>query len=184
MKRLAVLASGNGSNLQAILDDEELGGQVVLVGSNKCEAYALERARRQGVEAFVLNASDYPSREAYDRALADRVSQSRPDWVVLAGWMRILTAEFLDRFPQQVLNLHPALPGQYPGLNAIERAFRDGRSETGCMVHYTVPEVDAGPLLDTETVAILPGDSLEQVTERMHQAEHRLLVRVLRNLTS
>ncbi|MCA9795355.1 MAG: phosphoribosylglycinamide formyltransferase, partial [Candidatus Eremiobacteraeota bacterium] len=170
--------SGSGSNLQALLDHQaELGARVVLVVSNKPGVRALERASRAQVESWVHPTE--PDRRAYDRKLAGRVAEARPDLVVLAGFMRILTTEFLDCFPGRVVNLHPALPGQYPGLDAIARALHDGRQETGCMVHYVVPEVDAGPVIDIEKVPIHPEDTLESLSERMHQAEHRLLVRAV-----
>lgn len=173
-----VLVSGSGSNLQALLDSQsELEARVVLVVSNRPGVRALQRAAEAGVETCVLEAE--PDRAAYDCKLAARVAQAAPDLVVLAGFMRILGDRFLERFPGRVINLHPALPGHYPGLDAIGRAFRDGRSETGCMVHYVVPEVDAGPVIASEKVAIHAQDTLESLTERMHQVEHALLVRAV-----
>jgi formyltetrahydrofolate-dependent phosphoribosylglycinamide formyltransferase len=124
--RLVVLISGNGSNLQALLDASASGSllaEVVAVFSNRPEAYGLERARQAGLPAIALPAGKGQSRREYDAALADRVAAWLPDWVVLAGWMRLLTTAFLDRFPGRVVNLHPALPGMFPGVDAIRRAF-------------------------------------------------------------
>lgn len=190
MKRLVVLISGNGSNLQAILQacaGGELPMQVVAVVSNRADAYGLERARQAGVAGLVLERAAGESRHAYDARLAELVLAHQPDWVVLAGWMRLLTMPFLSRFPLRVINLHPALPGMFPGTHAIERAFgayQQGQiSQTGVMVHL-VPdeEVDAGPLLGQEVVPIYAQDSLASLEERIHQAEHRLLVATLKSL--
>lgn len=180
--RIAVLVSGSGSNLQALLDASL---PVVLVVSNRGDAYALTRAREAGVPVETVTFSrGSESREDYDRRLADCVERARPDLVVLAGWMHILSPAFLDRFEGRVVNLHPALPGQFPGVNGIARAleaYRQGAiTATGCMVHYAVPEVDAGPVVDTEPVAILETDDLESLSQRMHEAEHRLIVRAVK----
>lgn len=182
MKRLVVLVSGHGSNLQAVLDacsDGTLPAEVALVVSNRPDAYALERARNAGVEALTLT-RDGRSRRQYDQALADLVEAARPDRIVLAGWMHILGKGFLERFPNRVLNLHPALPGAYPGLDAIARAFAEKAPRTGVMVHRVDEGVDTGPPLQVEEVEILPEDTLESLTERMHAVEHRLLVQCLR----
>ncbi len=144
--RLVVLISGNGTNLQAILDacaSGELEAQVAAVISNKAAAYGLERARLAGVPSIVRPYQKNQARRAYDAELAALVASYSPDWVVLAGWMRLLTAAFLERFPNRVVNLHPALPGQFPGTEAIQRAWeayeRGEVSHTGVMVHL-VPE--------------------------------------------
>lgn len=182
MKRLAVLVSGNGSNLQAVLDacaSGELAAEVVLVVSNRPNVLALERAARAGVEAVVLT-REGRSRQQYDQALAEVVEAARPDCIVLAGWMHILSKAFLDRFPGRVLNLHPALPGAFPGVDAIARAFEARVPMTGVMVHRVDEGVDTGPPLAVEEVQILSEDTLESLTERIHAVEHRLLVQTLR----
>ena len=187
---IAVLASGSGSNLQAIVDACSAGvlpADVVLVVSDRPDAYALERARRAGVPAVPLPRADGEARADYDARLADTVLAASPDLVVLAGWMRILTMKFLGHFPGRVVNLHPALPGELPGTRSIERAFaefeRGERTRTGVMVHLVPDEgVDDGPVLGTVTVPILPGDTAETLAERVHAAEHRLLVDTLAEL--
>jgi formyltetrahydrofolate-dependent phosphoribosylglycinamide formyltransferase len=186
-RRIAVLASGSGSNLQAILDacrDSHIIGSVVLVVSDRGDAFALERAAAAGIPATHLPRRDGEPRPSYDARLADLVETAAPDVVVLAGWMRILTMSFLGRFPGRVVNLHPALPGELPGVNAIARAWegwqRGERTATGVMVHLVPDEgVDDGPVLGTATVPIEPDDTLAALTERIHRAEHRLLVDVL-----
>jgi formyltetrahydrofolate-dependent phosphoribosylglycinamide formyltransferase len=188
--RLVVLISGNGSNLQAILDacaSGELDAQVVSVLSNKPDAYGLVRAQSAGVEAIHVPKKQNESRQEYDARLAVHVAAYQPDYVILAGWMRLLSTFFLSAFPHKVINLHPALPGMFPGAHAIERAFeayRRGEIEhTGVMVHLVPDEgVDNGPVLATELVPILATDTLESLETRVHQTEHGLLVSTLKNL--
>jgi phosphoribosylglycinamide formyltransferase-1 len=188
--RITVLASGSGSNLQAILDacaQGRLPAEVVQVVSDRADAYALERARTAGVPAVHLPRADGEARADYDARLADTVLEAAPDVVVLAGWMRILTPKFLDHFPSRVVNLHPALPGELPGTHSIERAFsefeRGERTRTGVMVHLVPDEgVDDGPVLSTAEVPIRNDDTLDTLTERVHAAEHELLVATLAGL--
>src|SRR5512143_1205232 len=183
-RKLAVLISGNGSNLQAILDacnSGKLDAQVVLVISDHADAYGLERARRANVPAVVKSKSKTQERRAYDAELGDLVAGQQPDWVVLAGWMRVLTTAFLGRFPNRVVNLHPALPGAFPGTHAIERAFAAYQhreiDHTGVMVHLVPDEgVDCGPVLSSEVVPILPEDTLASLEAHIHAVEHRRLV--------
>jgi phosphoribosylglycinamide formyltransferase-1 len=188
--RLAVLASGSGSNLQAILDacaHGKLAADVVLVVSDRGDAYALERALTAGVRAVHLPRDDGEARADYDARLADTVMTAAPDLVVLAGWMRILTMKFLGHFPSRVVNLHPALPGELPGTHSIERAFAEfeqgERTRTGVMVHLVPDEgVDDGPVLGTAIVPIHGDDTLDTLTARVHTTEHELLVATLADL--
>lgn len=190
-RKLVVLISGSGSNLQAILDacaSGELCAQIVAVISNKPDAFGLERARRANVPAVVKLKSQAQDRRAYDAELADLVLSYQPDWIVLAGWMRVLSSEFLDRFPNRVINLHPALPGTFPGTHAIQRAFdayqRGEIQHTGVMVHLVPDEgVDCGPVLAHEIVPINQADTLDVLELRIHAVEHRILVATIRQLT-
>ncbi len=186
--RLVVLASGNGSNLQAILDataDGRIPATVVAVVSDRDDAYALTRAAEAGVPSVHIGRHAGEARPDYDARLADVVAGFAPDLVVLAGWMRILTTSFLGWFPERVINLHPALPGELPGTHAIERAWHQAlageRDRTGVMIHL-VPDqgVDDGPVLATAEVPILADDTLETLAERVHATEHRLLVDTIR----
>ena len=190
--RLVVLISGNGSNLQAILDacsSGELDAQVVSVISNKADAYGLVRAQNAGIEAIHFTKQENESRQEYDKRLADYVTTKQPDYVILAGWMRLLSSSFLSCFPNRVINLHPALPGIFPGTHAIERAFeayqRGEIEHTGVMVHLVPDEgVDNGPVLATEIVRIEKDDTLEALVSRVHQNEHKLLVNTLKSIVS
>lgn len=187
MKRLAVLISGNGSNLQALIDNiasGDLDAEIAVVVSNRSDAYGLVRATEAGIPVKVLTLASVldraGDRTAYDNELAGLVESYSPDLVVLAGWMLILGVDFLDRFPDRVLNLHPAMPGAFPGTNAIARAHAAyGRGEikrTGVMVHRVVAEVDAGPVITMEPVPIYPDDTVADLEERVHFVEHNLIV--------
>lgn len=187
LSRLVILISGSGSNLQALLDavaDGRLTAVPTLVVANRKDAYGLVRAEKAGVPTAYFPFKPYreagKSREDYDADLAELIRPYHPDLIILAGWMHILSAAFLNHFPNRVINLHPALPGQFAGTHAIQRAYeayqRGEITHTGCMVHLTIPEVDAGPVIAQAEVPILPGDSLADLEERMHRAEHELLV--------
>ena len=192
LQRLVLLASGSGSNAQAVLDAcaaEVIPAQVVAVVSDQAEARVLSRADAAGVPAVHIGRRPGESRPDYDARLADVVSGFAPDHVVLLGWMRILTMNFLGWFPEMVINLHPAMPGELAGTRAIERAFAEHaagtRSSSGVMMHLVPDEgVDVGPVLATETVPLEPDDTLETFAARMHEAEHRLVVATLARVCS
>ena len=186
--RLVVLISGSGSNLQALIDaceDGQLPARVKGVFSNRGDAYGLQRAERHHIPTLVFY--QIGSRADYDADLAELVAIFQPDWVILAGWMRLLSMNFLRHFPRRVVNLHPALPGQFPGTHAIERAFEAYRrgqiDQTGVMVHLVPDEgVDDGPVLATQTVPIHPDDTVDSLESRIHAVEHKLLVKTVRRL--
>ena len=191
--RLVVLATGSGSNLQAILDACAVGrleAEVVLVVVNRRTAFAAERAAAAGVPSvyrpmgpFREAVPDDPrrARERYDAALAAEIADARPDLIVQAGWMHLFTSAFLDRFPGMVVNLHPALPGAFPGAHAIDDAWAahetDGLDHTGVMVHLVPDEgVDDGPVLASQRVPITADDTRETLEARLHEVEHELFV--------
>lgn len=187
MRKLAVLISGNGSNLQALIDHTATGlldAEIAVVVSNQPEAFGLTRANQAGIPTEVLSLHEVRkqggNRVEYDKRLADLVAGYSPDLVVLAGWMLIVGDEFLGRFSEQVINLHPALPGAFPGTNAIARshaAFHRGEiKHTGVMVHRVIAEVDAGPVIVSEPVPIFFGESVADLEERIHFVEHNLIV--------
>ena len=188
--RIVVLASGSGSNLQAVLDAcrvDTIHADVAGVVSDRIDAYALVRADDAGVDTELVVAHADEDRRAYDARLAGAVASFEPDWVVLAGWMRLLTMDFLGHFPGTVLNLHPALPGELPGTRAIERAWAEAtagdRAESGVMVHLVPDEgVDDGPVLGSRVVPIDASGTLETFASAVHDTEHLLLVQVLADL--
>lgn len=191
MKRLVVMISGGGTNLQALIDACQFGAldaQIVAVFSNRADAYGLTRAEQSGIPSVTFPLTPYKKagrpRSDYDGDLARLVAAFEPDLIVLAGWMLILSPDFLNHFPRQVINLHPALPGQFPGTDAIERAYaasqRGEIDHTGVMVHWAVPEVDAGEVIVSATVTIEAGDTLQDLETRIHVTEHRLIVEASR----
>jgi phosphoribosylglycinamide formyltransferase-1 len=171
--RFAVLASGSGTNLQALLD--AYPRELVVVAGDRERAFAFERARRAGVPVEYVSPEDFASRKAFDLELADRISRYDAGLVVGAGYMRILTPAFLERFPA-VINVHPSLLPEFRGLNAVKRTLEAGVERTGVTVHFMVEEVDAGPAISQEEVPVLPDDTEETLLERLHPVEHDLLV--------
>lgn len=179
--------SGSGSNLGAILAaiaSGELDAEVAVVISNKPGVRALERAAEAAVPTEVLSHRDHASREAYDRALVARLRAARVEWVVLAGFMRIVTSELLDAFPDRVLNIHPALLPAFPGVDAQAQALAYGVRVTGCTVHLVDAGVDTGPILAQAAVPVLPDDDRERLAARILVEEHRLYVEVLRQIAA
>jgi phosphoribosylglycinamide formyltransferase-1 len=181
-----VLASGEGTNLQAILD--ELHGQreveVVGVGSDKPEATALERARAAGIESASFPIHDYPDREARDLAVADWLDGREVGLVVLAGYMQLLSPAFVRRFPNRMINVHPALLPSFPGLDAIGQALEHGVRVTGVTVHFVDEGVDTGPIIAQRPVAVPPDRDREALEAAIHATEHELLPEVIRMIAA
>ncbi|MEZ4598926.1 MAG: phosphoribosylglycinamide formyltransferase [Syntrophotaleaceae bacterium] len=175
--RLAVLASGGGTNLQAIIDrcrEGELDAEIVLVISNKPDAGALERARKAGLPEVCLDHRLFSDRLAYDRALIASLRQAEAELVVLAGYMRLLSEEFLQAFPNRILNIHPALLPAFPGIRAQRQALEYGVRVAGCTVHFLDSGVDTGPIVLQAAVPVLEGDSEESLSQRILREEHRI----------
>jgi formyltetrahydrofolate-dependent phosphoribosylglycinamide formyltransferase len=188
--RLVVLISGSGTNLQAIIDAikaKHLKAEIVAVVSNRKAAFGLSRAEQAGIETLYFPLKPYTdagkSREDYDADLAEKLKAYKPDLIVLAGWMHIVSPVFLEAFPNRVINLHPALPNEFAGTNAIERAYEAAQKgeirRSGIMVHYVIPEVDAGEVIIQAEVPILATDLLEDFAARMHATEHKLIVQAI-----
>jgi formyltetrahydrofolate-dependent phosphoribosylglycinamide formyltransferase len=191
LKRLVVLVSGFGTNLQAILDacaNGQLPAQVVAVISNRADAFGLQRAIDTHVPAIALPFYKdlHINRAGYDEVLAEVIDEHGPDLIVCAGWMRIFSPGFVRRFAGKIINIHPALPGTFPGAHGIEdafNAFRRGEiTKTGVMVHFVDECVDTGPVIATVEVPIHAGDSLKDLQARVHAAEHALLISAIRQL--
>jgi len=182
MFKLAVLLSGRGSNLQAIIDAIAAGrldAQICVVVSNDPEAYGLSRARENNIPDRVLLPADFPLRQSYDAVLADLVSAYDPDLVVLAGYMRVLTPAFLDRFPLRVVNIHPALLPSFPGLHAQRQALDYGVKVAGCTVHFVDGGTDTGPIIAQRVVAVADDDDEHRLSQRILAEEHQLYAQVL-----
>ncbi len=177
--RLVVLASGTGSTLTALLEaasDPAYGAQVVAVGSDRPEAAALGRAQDAGVATFTVRPVDHPDRACWDTALADAVAAARPDLVVCAGFMRLLGAGFLARFPHRVVNTHPALLPAFPGAHAVAEALAYGVKVSGVTVHLVDEGVDTGPVVAQAAVDVLPGDDETRLQRRIQDVERPLYV--------
>jgi phosphoribosylglycinamide formyltransferase-1 len=183
MKSIVVLISGSGSNLQAILDACQAGfiaGRVSAVISNKAGVFGLTRATDAGVPALVLDHKQFADRASYDAALCEAIDQHQPDLVVLAGFMRILTPEFVAHFSGRLLNIHPSLLPKYQGLNTHQRAIDAGDSVHGCSVHFVTAELDGGPVVLQAKVPVFPEDDASAVAARVHEQEHRIYPLVVR----
>jgi len=178
--RIAVLASGNGTNLQALLDDPFAGPRIALVVSDRPDAYALRRARARGVPAEFLDAGTHTGRDAYGAALEGLLSRYRVDVVALAGFMRILSPALVRQFDGLMLNVHPSLLPAFPGAHAVADALAWGARVTGVTVHLVDEEVDHGPIVFQEAVAIRDDDDWDSLEARIHEVEHRLLPRAVR----
>ncbi|HEX8435415.1 phosphoribosylglycinamide formyltransferase [Archangium sp.] len=175
--KLGVLVSGSGSNLQALLDACAQPGfpaEVAVVVSNVPTAFALERARKAGVPAVVLEHKAFGSRADFEKALVDTLVSAGVEWVCLAGFMRLLGADFLGRFAGKVLNIHPALLPAFPGLHAQRQALERGVKVAGCTVHFVDPGMDTGPIIAQAVVPVLPGDDEAALSARILKEEHRL----------
>jgi len=173
---IGVLVSGNGTNLQALIDD---GLPISAVAANRNDAYALVRAREAGIATATFSRDCHESREERDLVMATWLEEHGVELVVLAGYMHLLTEPFLRRFPERIVNVHPSLLPAFPGAHAIRDAIAAGADPTGVTVHYVDEGLDSGPVLAQEPVPLEPRATLE---ERIHAVEHRLLPRVVRNL--
>jgi phosphoribosylglycinamide formyltransferase 1 len=180
--RVAVLASGTGTNLQAILDTVHGrdGIEVAAVGSNNPEAMALERARRAGVETAVFERDRFEDREARDRAIGDWLDERGVDLIVLAGYMELLSASFVERFRDRIINVHPALLPSFPGLDAVRQALAHGVKVTGVTVHFVDEGVDSGPIIVQRAVKVPDSGDWNDLEERIHAVEHELLPETIR----
>jgi phosphoribosylglycinamide formyltransferase 1 len=173
MKRIAILVSGRGSNMQAILD-ARLPVEIAAVVSNNPGAKALDLARARGLPTATVNHRDYADRATFDSALAENLAGFRPDLVVLAGFMRILTEPFLARFGGRILNIHPSLLPAFPGTDTHRRALDAGVRLHGCTVHFVTPALDHGPIVIQAAVPVLPDDDEQKLAARVLEQEHRI----------
>lgn len=180
--RIGVLASGNGSNLQALLDADLGPARVAAVVVNRPGAKALERARAAGVDALLIDHRDFDDRQGFDRAVAAALEERDIGWVVLAGFMRIVTHVMLDAFPNRLVNIHPSLLPSFSGVDAQARALKAGVKVTGCTVHLVDAGVDTGPILAQAAVPVLPDDDVHRLSQRILNQEHRILPGVVRAL--
>jgi len=174
---IAVLISGSGSNLQAIINacqDGRIDADISLVLSNRADAFGLERARQAGIETAVLNHKDYDSRESFDAAMIELLDRHNPDLVVLAGFMRILSADFVQHYLGRLINIHPSLLPRYPGLHTHQRVIDAGDIEHGASVHFVTPELDAGPTIIQGRLHTHRGETADELAARVLKLEHQI----------
>jgi phosphoribosylglycinamide formyltransferase 1 len=184
--RTAVFISGNGSNLQALIDatqnDPTIPAEIVLVLSNKADAYGIERARAASIPTVVVSHRDYPDRTSFDDAMHHIMKELEIELICLAGFMRLLTPQFTQKWAGRMINIHPSLLPDYKGLDTHRRVLEDGCRETGCTVHYVIADMDAGEIIVQERVPILAGDTVETLQQRVHAAEHRIYPHALKEV--
>ncbi len=182
-KRIIVLVSGNGSNLQAIINacqNNLINGKIVAVISNKPDVYSLMRAKQANIPSHVINHKEFASREAFDHQLQLQIEQYQPDLIVLAGYMRILTPHFVQHYSGKMLNIHPSLLPKYPGLNTHRRAMEAGDKEHGTTVHFVTDELDGGPIILQAKVPIFDNDEEQDIVERVLTQEHQIYPLVIK----
>ncbi len=174
-RSIVILISGNGSNLQAIMDNSANGNyRISGVISNKADAYGLLRAQQSNIATQVIDHKQYASRDLFDNALAKAIDAYNPGLVVLAGFMRILGADFVKHYQGRILNIHPSLLPAYPGTNTHQRVLDAGEKQHGVSVHFVTEELDGGPVIAQESIAIEPTDDADSLAEKIHQKEHIL----------
>ena len=179
MKRIVILISGRGSNMQALLE-ANLPCQIAAVISNRADAQGLEIAGQQGIETAVISHKDFADRAAFDAALAATIDRFAPDLVVLAGFMRILTTGFVERYRGKLINIHPSLLPAYPGIDTHQRAMQDGIKIHGCTVHFVTPDLDHGPIIIQAAVPVLRDDTPQSLSARVLIEEHRIYPQAVR----
>ena len=177
MKRIAVFASGFGSNLQALIDfskNDDLNGEIVLVFSNKSSAYALKRAEKHGIKAVFLDPAQFSNRREYDEQIACILEKEKIDLVVLAGYMLLVGQNIIEKFKNRIINIHPALLPSFKGIHGINDAFDYGVKVTGVTVHFVDEGLDSGPVILQQAVAVSEDDSVETIEEKIHAVEHKI----------
>lgn len=179
MKRIVILISGRGSNLQALLE-ANLPCQIAAVISNRADAQGLGVAREHGIATAVVPHREYDDRASFDAALAEVIDHHAPDIIVLAGFMRILTDSFVERYAGRLINIHPSLLPAYPGIDTHERALSDGIKIHGCTVHFVTPTLDHGPIIIQAAVPVMRDDTAQTLSERVLREEHRIYAQAIR----
>jgi phosphoribosylglycinamide formyltransferase-1 len=183
--RIAVFASGNGSNLQALIDaigQGKLRAEIKLVVSDRPDCHALQRARSAGIAVLAFEPADFRDKAHYEGVIAEELAKSRVEYLVLAGYMRLIGSTLLQLYPRRIINSHPSLLPHFPGKDAIGRALAAGAAETGVTVHYVDEGIDTGPVIAQERIAVVPGEGRADLEQKIHAVEHRLYPQVLRQI--
>jgi phosphoribosylglycinamide formyltransferase-1 len=184
-KRLGVLVSGRGSNLQALIDaskKDDYPAKVVVVVSNNPEAYAIERAKKENIPVYIVKREDYKSKKEYEEKIREILIEYKVDLVVLAGYMKIIGKTLLDAFPWKIINIHPSLLPSFPGLEAQKKAWEYGVKISGCTVHFVDEGIDSGPIIGQRAVPVYDDDTPETLADRILQEEHKLIVESVKKI--
>ena len=185
MKKIAIFASGNGSNFEAIAtaaQKGELDVKITLLICDKPKARVIERAKNHGIKVFSFHPKDYTTKSDYEHQILKALTESNTELIILAGYMRIIGETLLSAYENKIINIHPSLLPAFPGKNAIPRAFESGATETGVTVHYVDAGIDTGQIISQHRVPISPNDTLQTLEAKIHQAEHELYIQTLRRL--
>ncbi|ALX49052.1 phosphoribosylglycinamide formyltransferase [Lentibacillus amyloliquefaciens] len=180
--RAAVFASGTGSNFQAIMEADDQLCDIALLVCDKPSAAVIDKAKKFGVPTFIFNPKDFNSKADYERVLLEELRKASVSWIFLAGYMRIVGPVLLSEFPARIVNIHPSLLPDFPGLDAIGQAYEAGADTTGVTVHYIDDGIDTGPIIEQQEVPVYPDDTKEQLTDRVQQVEHKLYPQVIQRL--
>ena len=180
--RIGILASGNGTNLQAIIDaieKKQLKTSIEIVISDNRAAHALKRAEKHHLPFQLIERKNYPDKKSFEEEILKTLREKKVEWVVLAGFMRILSPHFVNAYRNRILNIHPSLLPSFPGKEAIRQAYEQKEKMTGCTIHLVDEGCDTGPIITQQKIPIEPGETLESLTEKVHQVEHQLYIKVL-----
>ncbi|WP_334328507.1 phosphoribosylglycinamide formyltransferase [Companilactobacillus sp. HBUAS59699] len=183
--KVAIFASGNGTNFDAIANSQELkeaGLKIEILVCDQPNAPVISKAKDLKIPVFVNELKNYPSRKLYEQKIIEKLASYDLDYIFLAGYMKVVTSELLNRYPNKIINIHPSLLPKFSGLDAIQRAFDSSEKETGVTIHYIDEGVDTGPVIRQEKIAILPSDSVDSLEERIHQKEHEMYIKVILDL--
>src|SRR5690625_1853344 len=173
-QRIAMFASGTGSNYEAIMETKDLTCEVVLLVCDQPDAHVIEKANKYGTPTFVFNVADYENRAAYEKEIVEQLKKANVEWIFFAGYMRLIGPTLLNEYEGSIVNIHPSLLPKFPGLDAIGQAFKAGVNETGVTIHYVDAGMDTGPIIAQETVPITTEDTLVTLKEKIQAVEHKL----------
>lgn len=181
--RVAVFASGTGSNFEAIMTSDERQFDVVMLICDQPKAHVIGLAARHGVETVVLDPKQFASKEEYERTILQRLQRAKVQWIVLAGYMRLVGKELLEAYPNRIVNIHPSLLPAFPGKDAVKQALDAGVKVSGVTIHYVDEGIDTGPIIAQEPVTVFPKDTVESLQKRIQQVEHVLYTKVINQIT-
>lgn len=181
--RVAVFASGTGSNFEAIMSSDEREFEVVMLVCDKPKAHVIGLAASHGVETVVLEPNKFKSKSEYEKTILQRLKRANIEWIVLAGYMRIIGSDLLEAYENKIVNIHPSLLPSFPGKNAVEQALEAGVKVSGVTIHYVDEGVDTGPIIAQEPVTVFPKDTPETLQQRIQQVEHVLYTKVINEIT-